>query len=335
MGRKPRFPCPGRRGLEPTVQFTDKGLGRRLPIWHGDRMALDRFELDLAAAQGGVVTRSQLLEAGRSSNWIDRQIDVGRLVKVKDGVYRAIEMRNHMDLLRAALVTLPDATVSHESAAHLLHFPVLPTLRPTVTVHTRTTHSFPGVIVRRNSDLLAQHTIRVQDLKTTNLLRTTFDLAGVLDETVFDGIVEGLVLAGRLDLDTLGAFGDSLRRRGKPGSRAVTAVIERRRALTGSKLERLGLTVLRKGGVPDPVLEYPAPWNDRERIDAAWPAARTGIEWDSKAWHESRKHMRNDRRRDRQAVLNGWVILRYTWTDLSDRPDSVVAEVRRVLLLRS
>lgn len=298
-------------------------------------MALDRTELDIAAGQGGVLTRTQLIETGRSERWIEREIAAGRLTRLKNGVYRAIELHTHTDLLRAALVTLPSAVVSHESAAQLLRFPVLPKLRPTVTVHARTTHVFPGVTVRRTADLAPRHIIRVDGLRTTHLLRTLFDLAGVLEEDEFDGIVEALVIAGRLDLTDLAAFADSLRRRGKPGSTVLTAVIERRGGIDATKLERLGLRVLDRGGIPPPILQYPAPWNDKERIDAAWPPVRAGVEWDSKAWHLGIDRIDRDRRRDRQAGLAGWVILRYTWADLRDRPDEVAGEVRQILILRS
>lgn len=297
-------------------------------------MALERLELDTAVAQGGVLTRSQLLEAGRTQKWIERETAAGRLIPLKNGVYRALDLRDHTDLLRAALVTLPNAVVSHESAAHLLHFPRLPALRPTVTVHARTTHVFPGVTVRRTADLEPDHVIRVEGLKTTHTLRTCFDMAGVIDEATFDGVIEGLTMAERLVLDDLVAFSASLRRRGKPGSSAIDRLVERRAGIDASKLERLGLRVLAAGGIPSPVLQHPAPWDNRERIDAAWPDARAGVEWDSKAWHMAANRMADDRRRDRQAGLAGWVVLRYTWADLDEHPDRVVREVRQLLSAR-
>lgn len=297
-------------------------------------MALERLELDTAVAQGGVLTRSQLLEGGRTRGWIERETAAGRLIPLKNGVYRALDLRDHTDLLRAALVTLPNAVVSHESAAHLLRFPRLPALRPTVTVHARTTHVFPGVTVRRTTDLASDHVIRVDGLRTTHTLRTCFDLAGVLDDATVEEVVEALAMADRLVVDDLIACAASLRRRGKPGSSAIDRLVERRAGIEATKLERLGLRVLAAGGIPSPVLQHPAPWDGRERIDAAWPAARAGVEWDSKAWHMAASRMADDRRRDRQAGLAGWVILRYTWADLDQHPDRVVGEVRQLLTTR-
>lgn len=104
-------------------------------------MAIDPETLELATAHGGMVSRSMLLERGRSRHWIDREVRAGRLRVVKPGFYRVLELGGHMDLLRAAVLTLPTAVISHQSAAHVLHLPRLPTLVPTVTVraHTHTT----------------------------------------------------------------------------------------------------------------------------------------------------------------------------------------------------
>lgn len=297
-------------------------------------VSLDRSTLDLAASQGGVLTRTQLLDAGYPTTSIDREVSTGRLLRIKNGIYRALDMRRHEDLLRAAHASLPNPVVSHESAAHLLRFPILPTLRPTVSVHSKTTHVFPGVTVRRNTDLRPDHVQRVDGLSVTTLPRSLFDLAAVIEERLLDDIVEGLVIAGRVRIPELGAFVQSLRRRGKPGTASITSVIDRRLAADGTRLERLGLDVLQRGKIADPVLQFPAPWDERKRIDAAWPPARAGIEWDSRAWHAALDRMADDRRRDRQASLAGWVILRYTWHDLTDDPDAVVDEVRTLLANR-
>lgn len=300
-------------------------------------MALSRSELNLATGQGGVVTRAQLFELGRTDGWIERELASGRLTLIKNGVYRLLEMRHHLDLLRAAIVTLPEPVVSHQSAAHLLRFPVLPAMVPTVTVAPHTTHRFPGVVVRRNSDLAPQHLIRLEGLRVTNILRTVFDLSGVLDEIELNALVDGLVAADRLNIPSLDQLAGSLRRRGKPGSVAIGATLARYTgsSMPPSALEELGLQVLRGGGIAEPILEYPAPWNPRKRIDVAWPTAQAGVEWDSASWHSSKQQLVNDRQRDRQAVLAGWVILRYTWHDLTEDPQRVQDEVRRLLSSRS
>ena len=301
-------------------------------------MTLTPVVLQSAVLNGGLVKRSELLEMGFSTASVDRLVSSGQLMAVKAGLYRVLELKRHEDLLRGAILGLPRAVVSHESAAHLLRFPRLPRLRPTVTVHAKTTHVFPGVLVRRNTDLLPDHTLRLDGMRVTNVTRTVFDLAGVITETDLDGIVEALIVGDRLNISALAELGKTLRRRGKPGSAAVARIIARRGSggdQARTKLETLGSRILHDSGLPEPAIEYPAPWNPHERIDAAYPEARLGIEWDSKAWHLSDRALRNDRRRDREAAIHGWVILRFTWSDLVERPNEVAAQIELLLTSRS
>lgn len=300
-------------------------------------MALDSDVIHLATRHGGMVSRAMLLESGRSRHWIDREVRAGRLRVIKPGFYRVLELDGHMDLLKAATLALPNAVVSHQSAAHLLRLPRLPALVPTLTVRARTTHEFPGVTVRRTDDLKSQHVAKVEGLRTTNVMRTLFDLAGILDEAIVDGMIEALVIEGRLQLPAFADFSRSLARKGKRGSVATASIVERRLKNGGvspTALEREGLAVIRAAGLPEPELEYPAPWNQKERIDIAWPPSRLGLEWDSKSWHAKTEDMANDRRRDREAALAGWVILRYTWDDVVHRPDRIVREVSSLLAVR-
>lgn len=301
-------------------------------------MALKPPVIALAMSHGGLVSRTQLLDLGLSRHWVDREVRSQRLVPLRPGIYRVLEMTNHTDLLRAALLALPGATVSHQSAAHLLQFPSPPKLETTVTVHPRTTHVFPGVTVRRTADLTTEHTINASGMPATNLMRTVFDLAGILHEAQTDDLVENLILEGRLDLARLDEFVRPLCRKGKKGSTAVRAIIDRR-ILSGAPdathLERLGLQILRSAGLPDPVLEYPAPWDSACRLDAAYPPQRLAIEWDSTAWHSSLQRMRGDRERDRAAALAGWALLRYTWHDVTERPTTIATEVAQLLAART
>lgn len=301
-----------------------------LLIRHGAPMALDSKVISLAVRSGGVVSRQMLLDDGRSRHWIDREVRAGRLGVIQQGVYRVVDMTDHDSLLRAALVALPHAAVSHQSAAVLHGFPRFKRETPTVTVPSHTTHIFPGVDVHRAGDLEEDHLTVVGGMRATNVNRTIFDLAGILPLWMIDRLVEDLVLAKRLDLPEFADFRDGLARRGKPGSVVTAEVIDRRLrngGLGATALERLGLKTLREGGVSDPVLQYPAPWNPDEAIDAVWPPARFGVEWDSVTWHGSLKAMRNDRRRDREAARMGWLIVRYTHQDLVKRPGAVVDEV--------
>jgi very-short-patch-repair endonuclease len=70
---------------------------------------------------------------------------------------------------------------------------------------------------------------------------------------------------------------------------------------------------------------------DRYELDLAFPAERIAIEVDGWAWHSDVERFRHDRRRQNALVLAGWIVLRFTWHDLTGRPEAVVAEIRLAL----
>lgn len=301
-------------------------------------VGIDLIVVDKASRQGGYITRVQLLELGMSSDSIDRRIGSGDFVVVGRGVYNIIRPSDHMDLLRGAILLLPDATVSHESAAHLLKFPRVPRLEPTVTVHSRTTHEFPGVTVRRCSDLTKSHLTKVDGIPVTHVARTVFDLAGVLEFAEFDLIVESLVIAGRLKIRHLDRMIGELARRGKRGATNARRTVQERGLaplVDPTVLERMGRAVLDKHGIPAPLSQYPIPWDPAHRFDDAYPTPRVAIEWDSRSWHSQRAAMEKDRERDRDAAIHGWVLVRFTWTDVTKNPRGVADSVASLLKARS
>ena len=55
------------------------------------------------------------------------------------------------------------------------------------------------------------------------------------------------------------------------------------------------------------------------------------VEIDGWAWHVDQDRFANDRRKGNALVRAGWVVLRFTWHDLTKRPGYVMAEIRTAL----
>ena len=55
------------------------------------------------------------------------------------------------------------------------------------------------------------------------------------------------------------------------------------------------------------------------------------MEIDGWSAHSDRESFERDRRRQNALVNAGYVVLRFTWRDLKDRPDDVVAEMTAAL----
>jgi very-short-patch-repair endonuclease len=69
------------------------------------------------------------------------------------------------------------------------------------------------------------------------------------------------------------------------------------------------------------------PWT----LDLAFPALRVAVEVDGWAWHVARDRFVNDRAKGNELVVAGWILLRFTWTDLTEHPDRCSAILRSTL----
>lgn len=296
-------------------------------------MNADRVVNTIAARQGGAIRNDQAFECGLTRGQIDQRVRDGRWRPLGRFGYLIIEMSGAMNLVRAAVATLPNAVVSHDAAAEMHDLPKLRRGIATVTVHSRTTHVFPDVIVHRCHDLLEEHIVEVSDLPVTSIPRTIVDLSPYLTSRHLTAILASVVADRRVRTDEVQAVVDQIARRGKPGIQKIRWILAERDSgpRDGTPLERAGAKVLRSRGIPEPRFEFPLPWDPRRRFDAAFPDACLAIEWDSRRWHEMVEAFARDRERDREALLHGWRIVRFTWVDVTRQPDEVADTVRRLL----
>ena len=64
-------------------------------------------------------------------------------------------------------------------------------------------------------------------------------------------------------------------------------------------------------------------------VDAVWFDQRIAVELDSHVAHGTPAAMEEDRRRDLELRAAGYIVLRYTWRQLTDEWDLVIADLRR------
>lgn len=294
----------------------------------------DRAAFDLSIRQGGVLRRDQAIACGLTDHQIDHRIRDARWRRIGRLGYRVVDMEGPLDLVRAAVAALPTAVASHQAAAELHAIPRVPRGVAVVSVHSQTTHSFPGVIVRRNHDLAPEDVVEVDDLSMTGVARTIVDLAAIVSWKHLEAVIDDSLAAGLVSIAEITEVRDRIARRGKPGITALRKVLDSAAPgpRLGTALERLGAKVLIDGGLPEPEYEYQLPWEEEERrFDTVYADQRLAIEWDSREWHLRADAFQRDRERDRAAMLHGWRVLRFTWNDLTERPEEVVATVRAAL----
>jgi very-short-patch-repair endonuclease len=118
------------------------------------------------------------------------------------------------------------------------------------------------------------------------------------------------------------------RRPNAPGAGKLRTILTGDERVTLSRLEARFLELLREQGLPPPQTNRPA---GGRRVDCRWPAHRLTVELDSYRYHRSRYAWEQDRRREREARARGDDFRRYTYGDLFEHPEAVLAELRPVL----
>jgi very-short-patch-repair endonuclease len=93
------------------------------------------------------------------------------------------------------------------------------------------------------------------------------------------------------------------------------------------RLQRL----LRQAGISGWVGNHPV-FDGRRlvgRVDVGFADLKVAIEVDGLAYHSDRQRFQRDRTRQNDLVALGWTVLRFTWADLVERPDYVLATIGR------
>ena len=204
-------------------------------------MNADHAAVDLSARQGGFLRRDQALEFGLTRHQISHRVKEGRWQRIGKYGYLLMDMTQPIDRVRAAVAGLPSAVASHQAAAELHLIPRVPRGIAVVSVHSQTTHVFPGVVVRRNHDLAPEDVVELEQLPTTSVARTIIDLASVVSERHLAAIVDNVLATQQVSIGELVSVRDRVARRGKPGITSLRAVLDDRAPGPGrgTTLERL------------------------------------------------------------------------------------------------
>jgi very-short-patch-repair endonuclease len=270
----------------------------------------------LGARRFGVVTTTDLIDIGASKRQIAGLVRSGVLERVHRSVYR---LRGAPPTLEqralAACLAAGRGSVACGSTAGQLWRIIAPADGPiyvTVPARRRSTHE--GIVVRRR-ELGPRDVTRIGLVPITRVPRTIADLdkrlrAPAVDEALGRGLVRADQLLGfDLHLDVL-------------------AMDRMERGIPESELERRMIALLKRHRLPAPVRQHVV---GSFRVDLAYPERRVAIELDGHAYHSGRDRWEADLARQNAITLDGWQVLRFTWWDVTVRPDATVEQVRRAL----
>jgi predicted transcriptional regulator of viral defense system len=287
----------------------------------GGQGAPDRLVARLAARQGGVVSRDQLLALGLTSREIDRRVAAGRLHGLHRGVYAVGHVAiGTLGRRWAALLALgDDAFLSHASAADTLGIRANRSAIVHVSVRGRGGRKrHAGIRVHRPRELPDDEVTTHRGMPITTAARTLLDLAGSgLRPRQLEDALNQAELDALLDFAELHELLARYPRR--PGTRSLKAQLAAYRGPvdTRSRLERLVNELCDHHGLPRPLVNTVIEGKVR---DFYWPHRRLVVEADSYRWHRSPSALNDDRERDVELTLAGYRVLRFTYEQVTRRP---------------
>jgi hypothetical protein len=89
-------------------------------------------------------------------------------------------------------------------------------------------------------------------------------------------------------------------------------------------------------GLPRPVQQHRVLLADGPvRLDASWPEVKLAIELDGAAFHGSREARERDLRRDAALAAQGWLVLRFSYRQLTEHPERCRAQILAVYRSRA
>ncbi len=301
-------------------------------------MRTDVAYQDLAARQGGVVSRTQLLSGLATQRQLERRLETGELMALHEGVYavRGAPITAERALWAAVLAGGSSAVASRRSAAGIWGLRnIWPAQSPEITVPIDWPLDLAGVVVHRSSRLGPPDVVRLTNgLPVTSPARTLLDIGRAVgplaqESACIDALHRGLVTHRKL-VDVYARIGG----KGRPGSAAMRMFLNGSPegvAAIESELEARLWRLIRQFGLPRPTPQF---WvktpGGNFRLDFAWPEIKAGIELNGKADHDGPLARKRDRRRGNLLKAAGWTVLDYGWGDVVGRPEGVAAQLHGI-----
>jgi very-short-patch-repair endonuclease len=253
---------------------------------------------------------------------IDRLVRNGNLRPVLPGVYAEPDACDSIwTRIRALMRWDPDAVLVGAAAAWVSFWPEIRTSRITCSLrHQRRPQ--PGYDFTRRQ-IPSELVVDRSGLRYTAPALTALDLCATVGGDAIDQALRSRAttlaqLERAMEL-TAARAGNRMRRRLLLDSRAEP----------WSKAERLFHCLLRDAGITGWKANRPVVLDDSTfYVDVVFRKLKLVIEIDGRLYHTGSEVFEKDRWRQNLLILDGWCVLRFTWTMIEERPEDVIAMVR-------
>jgi very-short-patch-repair endonuclease len=272
--------------------------------------------------QDGVITLAQARRAGISLEAVKRRVRSGHWRRCARGVY-FVDDRPFGDAarIRSTVWGYGQEAVASGLAAAWWHG--LTRFAPDIVDVTvpRNSHgrTHDGSRLRRRdldgADVVVHHGLRVTALALTVIEAAVRQRGGA---KLMDSALQRHVELREL-------WRAHLRNGGRYGAPAARRLLQAASDGARSEAERLLVKLLREAGIRGWRTNYPV---GGYKVDVAFPRQKVAIEVDGWAHHSDSGDFHHDRVRQNNISLLGWQVLRFTWLDLVEYPQRVIAVIR-------
>lgn len=271
----------------------------------------------------------------------------GELIRMRQGAYAtkgavdwagADPVRAHALKVLAATATAGGNAVASYHSAALLHRLSLLTSPPTGTVTLtlppakKWNRAQPADVVFHASELPKDHVTRLYNLPVTTVARTVADLARTLpfmDAVVVADAALNQEKATKPEL--LRALGQC---KGWPGVRQARRALEFADERAESPLESAARVVFAEAGLDPPELQVTIQGEEAQfaaRVDFLWRAQKVIAEADGLVKYNDRKDLLDERERDHQLRQAGYIAVHFTWREIFQTREVVIARIRNAI----
>jgi hypothetical protein len=216
------------------------------------------------------------------------------------------------------------AVLSGRAAAYLLKLIKGKPPKPEIT--TPRQRNIPSLLTRCCKRLSNEDVTKRDGIPVTTPARTLVDLARDTDENRLAVACHEAGVKYRTTPRDVKAVLE--RYPNAPGRGKLWRIMNGDVRVALSKLERRFLQLLREAGLPLPVTNRLA---GGRRVDCRWPDYRLTVELISFRYHHSRYAWEKDHSRKREAYARGDEFRDFTYGDVFDNPERVLAELRPLL----
>jgi very-short-patch-repair endonuclease len=256
---------------------------------------------------------------------IDRQIRNGALRQVVPGVYATPE---ECDSVHTRIVALmrwdPDAILMGAAAAWVSFWPEIRVSHVACSLKHKRRPQRGFEFTRRQ--IPAELVVNRAGLRLTSPALTALDLSATVGGEAIDQAL-------RTRATTLGQLQRAMElttaRVGNPTRRQL---LLDSRAEPWSAAERSFHRLLRNAGIYGWKANRPVVLRDRTfYVDVIFRNLKLIIEIDGRLYHNGVETFESDRWRQNLLILDGWCVLRFTWSMIEERPEEIITIVREAI----